>query len=146
MAQGCGDEREGYMAPIFLLLRPSPPHLRKESPDLPAPPCLFSPLQPWGPWHAASQLAPIVITPQGVMGTHSPCPLQPPLPRQGQALTMPPQPASGLDTMPLIRFIASSRRPAGFPGLFGIYITLASSRDFFFFLTTTTKKSLAPPF
>lgn len=45
---------------------------------------------------------------------------------------MPPQPASGLDTMPLFRFIASPRSPAGFPGLFGIYITLASRGDFFF--------------
>lgn len=68
------------------------------------------------------------------MGTHSLCPLHPPLPRQGQALTMPPQPASGLDTMPLFRFIASPRSPAGFPGLFGIYITLASRGDFFFYL------------
>lgn len=68
------------------------------------------------------------------MGTHSPCPLHPPLPRQGQTLTMPPQPASGLDTMPLFRFIASPRSPAGFPGLFGIYITLASRGDFFFYL------------
>jgi hypothetical protein len=36
--------------------------------------------------------------------------------------------------MPLFRFIAGSRRPAGFPGLFGIDITLASSRDFLLLL------------
>ena len=54
------------------------------------------PLPLWGrppahraPGMRASQLVPIVVTPQGVMGTQSPCPLCPPLPRQAQALTMP---------------------------------------------------------
>lgn len=55
-----------------------------------SPPAPLGPAtRPRAPGMRASQLALIVVTPQGVMGTHSPCPLRPPLPRQGQALTMP---------------------------------------------------------
>lgn len=74
---------------------------------------LWGPPAPRAPCMRASQLALIVVTPQGVMGTHSPCPSAPPLPRQGQALTMPlSQPVAW--TQCPVSFIASSRGLLGF--------------------------------
>lgn len=128
-------------------LRPSPTTL---SPTLPPQPptalhgpsgACYPPTRPLVSW-----------LPAGPNCCHSPgrhgntLPLPPP-PRSSQARPGPgnaPQPARGLDTRPLFRFIASSRRPAGFPGLFGIYIKLCFQEGFLLLLLKkrpTTKHS-----
>lgn len=120
---------------------PTPAQLRNRPGPCPLP----SPLQPpaalhgpstaghppTGPWHASFPAGLDCCHSPGSHGNTLPLPPAPPSSQTGPGPNNAPQPASGLDTMPLFRFIASSRRPAGFPGLFGIYITLASSRDFF---------------
>lgn len=95
---------------------------------------------PTGPWHVSFAAGLDCCHSPGSHGNTLPLPPAPPSSQTGPGPNNAPQPASGLDTMPLFRFIASSRRPAGFPGLFGIYITLASSRDFFVVVQKKKKK------
>lgn len=102
---------------------------------------------PLGPWHPRLPSWPDCCYSPGSHGNTLPLPPPPPSSQTGPGPNNVPQPASGLDTIPVFRFAASSGRPAGFPGLCGIYITLASSRDFFVCLFEKKKKkeSLAPP-